>query len=514
MFKQTLIAVSLVALAAPSLASTMATTPAIGRTMTTQALTTAVTATAASFTVTTQAVIDGGNTIQVTYSAAPTNAALITATVDSCGTNEAATYAGATSAGKVLNYTVQNTEDSLPIGCVLTFGATPAKFAKADIVGGPITATASWTIVGSGVDPVATPKPIISMLGKDQFGLVATTKANAIVDVNAGRKAYTPTGSDVIVLTHKDFEVGTGGAAATKSIITVNGNFAWADDHLVAGFQVGARDGQTPIAVTGDYTLGNGTNAPLPTATTLSLHNATPTADQTATITFTPLIDDLQGTAAVTDDVLATSLPNEAFTASNAVSFTDLSTAATAGSQAVAATSAGAWGLNGASVKVFSVPFGAEVESHSLFVSNSGTSTGALTASVVWNGNAAITVDLGNVQPKANKYINLIAAMTAAGNKPAFGRADVTFTVNAPAADITFTAGYTTAAGRANLFMVEQANMSTIANAAKTSSATAATDAAAAHAATDIVCSNLAAGTDGTGTDTAGDSKFKTTACP
>jgi hypothetical protein len=290
--------------------------------------------------------------------------------------------------------------------------------------------------------------------------------------------------------------------------------------------------------------LGDGTNAPLPTATTLSLHNANPTADQTATITFTPLIDDLQGTAAVTDDVLATSLPDEAFTASNAVSFNDLASTPVAGSQAVAAISAGAWGLNGASVKVFAVPFGAEVESHSLFVSNTGTSTGALTASVAWNGNAPVTVDLGNVQAKANKYINLIAAMTAAGNKPAFGRADVTFTVNAPAADITFTAGYTTAAGRANLFMVEQANMSTIANAtkissastltqattaanestaaavdaaaAKTSSATAATESAAAHAATDIVCSNLAAGAQTTAdvdVDMA-DTKYYHTNCP
>jgi hypothetical protein len=113
-------------------------------------------------------------------------------------------------------------------------------------------------------------------------------------------------------------------------------------------------------------------------------------------------------------------------------------------------------------VKVFAVPFGAEVESHSIFISNKGDSTGAISASVAWNGNAPVTVDLGNVQANANKYINLIDAMTAAGNKPTFGRADVTFTVNAPASEITFTAGYTTAAGRANLFLEQQAGIDTI----------------------------------------------------
>jgi hypothetical protein len=153
-------------------------------------------------------------------------------------------------------------------------------------------------------------------------------------------------------------------------------------------------------------------------------------------------------------------------------------------------------------VKVFAVPFGAEVESHSLFVANSGVSTGAITGSVVWNGNAAVAIDLGNVQANANKYLNVIAALDAIGAKPAFGRADITFTVNSPAADITFTAGYTTAAGRANLFMAEQANMSTIANAAATSSA-------AANTAAGVVCSNLVAGTDGLGA-----AAYATTACP
>lgn len=477
MFKQTLIAVSLVALAAPSLASTITTNPAAGAVMTTQALTSAATATAASFVITTAAAMDGGNTIQVTYSAVPTNPAAISATIGSCGTAPAVNYAGVTSAGKVLNYSVQNDEDELPIGCELTFGLDATKhptFSKADIVAAAITATASFTIVGTGVDPVAAAKPIISMLGKEQYGLETFAAADAIVDVNAGRKAYVTGDSDTITLKHKDFGVGIGGATTTKSIITVSGNFAWADDPLTEAFDVGERNGQTPITVTG-YGIGDGTNAPVPTSTTLSVYKLNPAADDDATIVMAPLTDAGEGETLV----VATSLPNEAFTATNTVSFNDLAADPKPGSQAVAAISAGAWGLNGASVKVFAVPFGPEVTAHNIFVSNKGASTGALSASVAFNGNAAITVDLGNVEANANRYINLIDAMIKAGNKPTFGRADVTFTVNAPAKDITFTAGYTTDIGRTNLFMVEQANISTISDAAKSQAAAGAVDAAA-----------------------------------
>ena len=130
-------------------------------------------------------------------------------------------------------------------------------------------------------------------------------------------------------------------------------------------------------------------------------------------------------------------------------------------------------------MKVFSVPFGSEVESHSIFVANSGASTGAITGSLAWNGNAAVAFDLGNVQAGANKYLNVMAALDAIGEKPAFGRGDITFTVNSPAADITFTAAYNTAQGRANLYMAEQANMSTLSSAAATSAAAANAAAAA-----------------------------------
>jgi hypothetical protein len=533
MFKKTIIAASLLGLASTGSASTI--TVAAPAVKSDQGILTSVGVAGASFVVATEVAITSGSTVQVAYNKAPTNPSAVSAAVAACGGTPTVTYAGATSGGTVLNYTVNNTAANLPIACSLTFGATAApSFAKADVVAGAITASASWTVVGTGVDPVAAPKTIVSMLGKDQYGLVVATKANATVDVEAARKAYTNAETaDTIVLTYKDFG---GGATDTKSVITVTGDFSWADDPQTAAFDVGVRRGQTPIAVAG-WALGDGTTAPKPTATTLSLYKATPADGEQATITFTPLVTAGTGTVAITDDHAAVSLPNDSFTVSQVTSFTDEVAAPNTGSgtQSVASASAGAWSLNGASVKVFSVPFGSEVESHSIFVSNKGATTGAISGSVAWNGNAPVAIDLGNVQANGNKYLNVMAALEGIGAKPPFGRADITFTVNSPAADITFTAGYTTAAGRANLYMEEQANLSGISNAAKTSSAAAATssaagatsaaasatsaaaaatDAAAAHAAVDVTCANLVAGEDGTGTGADGDAKYNTTACP
>jgi hypothetical protein len=537
MFKKTIIAASLLGLASTGSASTI--TVAAPAVKSDQGILTSVGVAGASFVVETEVAITSGSTVQVAYNKAPTNPSAVSAAVAACGGTPTVTYAGATSGGTVLNYTVNNTAANLPIACSLTFGATAApSFAKADVVAGAITASASWTVVGTGVDPVAAPKTIVSMLGKDQYGLVVATKANATVDVEAARKAYTNAETaDTIVLTYKDFG---GGATDTKSVITVTGDFSWADDPQTAAFDVGVRRGQTPIAVAG-WALGDGTTAPKPTATTLSLYKATPADGEQATITFTPLVTAGTGTVAITDDHAAVSLPNDSFTVSQVTSFTDEVAAPNTGSgtQSVASASAGAWSLNGASVKVFSVPFGSEVESHSIFVSNKGATTGAISGSVAWNGNAPVAIDLGNVQANGNKYLNVMAALEGIGAKPPFGRADITFTVNSPAADITFTAGYTTAAGRANLYMEEQANLSGISNAAKTSSAAAATssaagatsaaasatsaaaaatDAAAAHAAVDVTCANLAAGADADGNAggdvTAASTKYIATACP
>jgi len=410
---------------------------------------------------------------------------------------------------------------------------TGAKFAIADVSTTPISVTASFTDVGDGIDP-ATIRELISLTAADQFSLTMTTKADAIVDVESDRYDFVPNAADTIVFalanTHGTAEVNTAataqngtisGAGLTGVEYVIDGNFAWAErvgeDPVVPGFQLAAG----AVACAGGGGVTEGTLLKAPTASSYTFTTATAAA---VTCTLTPQAN-----------AKKISLPTDDFDISATASFNDLAASPKAGTQAVASKDAGEWGINGASVKIFSVPFGSEVESHSIFVSNSGEATGAITGSMVWNGNDAVTFSLGNIQAGANKYLNVIDALTAAGEKPAFGRADITFTVNAPAADITFTAAYNTAEGRANLYMQQQANLFALSSSAKTSSAAAATssaasatsaaagatsaaaaatDAAAAHAATDIVCSNLVAGEDGTGNGADGDAKYNTTACP
>jgi len=518
MFKRTLVALGLAATAAQGMAATIAATTV---TVTPQAIETATNVTGASFVIDTAVNIASGSVLNVTYSAAPSNAATIDTSIagsGGCAATDTLTYAGATNGGKTLNYTFVTADGNPTDGiCKLTFGTAAAKqaaFKKADVTVAGITVSSSFTVVGAGVDPVlAANVGNLVKLGLDQFKLTKTTGADAVINVNAPalRKAYVSGTTDVITMTHVDADAtaGTTGATATSSKIVVTGDFSWADDAATAGFQISG-DAIALTATGAGAAPALGTGADKPTATTITILDSAPANGDTYTLTFKPLTL-----------TKAVELPVTAFSASATTTYTDL--ASSTGTQSASA-ALGAWALNGATVTVYSVPFGPEVESHSIFVSNSGATTGEITASMLYGGNDPVKFSLGNIAAKGNKYINLMAALEALGEKPAFGRADVTFTVNAPAAAITMTAAYNTAEGRANLFMQEQANIASISNAAKTSSATAATqatasatDAAAAAASADTACSNLAAGADANGTTThtgLANTWYNKTACP
>jgi len=493
MFKKTLVALSLLGVAAHSGASTVTSTQ-IEKSE--QAILTSTVVAGPQFLVTTATAIAAGSTLQLDYSAAPANMATITAAAAAgtnageCGTAAEITYAGATNGGKTGNYTVSTSDANIKSGCVLTFGGTvKPTFAKADVQAAVVTVGSSFTVVGAGVDPSATAGKLVGMATGNQFGFTVTTEADAEVDVNELRKKYVTGTSDTIVLKYTD--VVAQGATGDKVVYTITGDFAWADDPLTAAFDVGLRNNQTPIALSAGLTFGNGTTHPKPTATTLTIVEAAPAHNDVVTVTFTPLTNAGLTDTNAANDVVAVALPSTDFKVEAVVYYTDevSGNGVVAGTGTLALTSAkadngGSWSLNGASVKVFSVPFGSEVESHSIFVSNNGSATGAVTASVAWNSKAAVTVELGDIIANGNTYLNLISALEGIGEKPAFGRADVTFTVNAPKDNITFTAGYTTAAGRANLYMEEQVNLAGISNAAKTSAAAAAADAA-------IACDNV-----------------------
>ena len=555
MFKKTLVALSLLCVAAHSGASTVTSTQ-IEKSE--QAILTSTVVAGPSFTVTTATAIAAGSTLQLDYSAAPANMATITAAAaagtgaNQCGTAAAITYAGATNDGKTGNYTVSTSDANIKLGCVLTFGGSvKPSFTKADVQAAVVTVGSSFTVVGAGVDPSAIAGKLVGMATGNQFGFTVQTKADAEVDVDTPslRTAYVSGTADTIALKYTD--VTAQGATGDKVVYTITGDFAWADDPLITGFQILDRDSQEAISLSAGLAFGNGTTGPKPTATALTIIEAAPAHNDVVTVTFTPLTDANLTDTNATNDVVAAALPSSSFAASAVVHYTDevsgVGVTAGTGTLALASKAAGAWTLNGASVKVFSVPFGSEVESHSIFVSNNGSATGAVTASVAWNSKAAVTVDLGDIIANGNTYLNLISALEGIGEKPAFGRADVTFTVNAPKDNITFTAGYTTAAGRANLYMEEQVNLSGISNAAKTSAAantaalstidgeigavdtvvdsilvdtgtTLQAEIDGVEATVDRTCANLAAGADDTsnaaaGFDVVDDSRYTAAAC-
>jgi hypothetical protein len=512
MFKKTLLAVSLLGVASHGAASTLAVTETV---TSPQAVTTSTELAAAdAITLTTnQASIAAGAVLKLTFSAAPNNATLIDQS--STGDCAALSYSGTTDAGKTLNYTLTA---AVLTGCEIHFGdndkdGTPAgdvtaTFDIADVGTTPVTVSASFSDIGDGIDP-ATAVDVISKAAADQYS-VTVAGTSKIVNVENERKSFTAGADDTITITFGDTGPGLEvSAASTDVTFEIDGDFGWADDAATAAvYDVAA--GAIGCTTTGGGAVTVGTGASAPTASLYTFNVAAPVNGDVITCTLTPQVG-----------VLAVELPQDDFDVSGTVAFTDEEAAA--GTQAIASTDAGQWGINGASVKVFSVPFGAEVESHSIFVSNSGDTTGAITGRMVWNGNAPVDFSLGNISANANKYLNVIDALGA--EKPTFGRADITFTVNAPAAAITFTAGYTTAAGRANLFMEQQANIDGISSSASSSAATAATQSTtaatqstAAASSADTACANLAAGLSaddaGAGAADSGDGVYATTACP
>jgi hypothetical protein len=423
-----------------------------------------------------------GKSMQITFNKALIPALMPTTLTEDdsaagcdAGAITSVTYAGLTNSNKTANYSFVGDNSKDPGDCIVK--VNKMYFAKADLTTSGITAVSSFTLIGSGVSPSIS-KTVLD-LTKDQFKVTVDTAANEKINVNTARKTYVGDTKDTIVFTVGDLAgADTLGGTVTGQEITITGDFSWADDPSTTAFDpTTAGDRATvPVAITG------GAAFVAAKSSTSSLVFSDTNNDGAYTLTLTPIVNNNLGDADLTDDVNAVAIPVSTYTVGTKVAYTDVSVDALgadktlAGSQLVAGVAAGAHALNGASTKVFAVPFGPEVESHNIFVSNSGASAGAITGTLNYAGNTAVDFPLGTANPGVT-YLNIVSALAALGEKPAFGRGDISLTVNAPEADITFTAGYTTAAGRANLFMQEQANIATVSNAALTK-ATAANTAA------------------------------------
>jgi hypothetical protein len=107
-------------------------------------------------------------------------------------------------------------------------------------------------------------------------------------------------------------------------------------------------------------------------------------------------------------------------------------------------TAVGSWALNGPTVTVYNVPFGANIGQF-LWVSNSSTLEGEISATVTIDGTVLGPYELGTAAGNDNTPIAqvLSSAMAAAGETPMDGeRGDVSVTVNANDNNITVYGGY------------------------------------------------------------------------
>jgi len=309
---------------------------------------------------------------------------------------------------------------------------------------GATVAFSASTGAGTAMDALATTTPLGSAV--DQYPIVLTTIFDATVDVEADKKAYvsnTASGSTTTTdLAKITIAPGTGTVgqvadvsasgvlsydasgvtavvAGTDSVVhTITGDFAYLDnDTATAGVQTTDNT---------DYvSTGTGCTVAIPTAGT--------------TVTLTDTLSDFCQISLVAGTTNV--IPTQTFTADSVFTYTP------SGGSAVTSTTSGqalgSWALNGASVTVYSMPFGSAVEQY-LWVSNAGASSATISGTVTQGGATWGPYTLDTIAGKSTSKVNddLATQLAADGKVINFSRANVTLSAPVKAADITVNASY------------------------------------------------------------------------
>jgi hypothetical protein len=283
---------------------------------------------------------------------------------------------------------------------------------------------------------------VVSAYNADELSMVVTKAWDGVVDVDNALKKFTSAGdgttSDIAIWTLTNDAVNDNDAAVTGFTVVVNGDFSFLD----AGATAGAVDinasthGRLEFDTSTTGTCGIMTaatfNAAMTTATYTCTVASPTTASETVTGTWT-LGSAPNAMAARTYTVDITTKYNDQ--------------AATARTEAtVAAGAIGAWTENTANVTAYSVPFSNSV-TRMLWISNTGSSDGAVTGTVEAGGVSYGPYALGTVAAKSNLAVGqeldtklaADAAWTAAGYT---SRANVTFSVGVSSAKVELSAGY------------------------------------------------------------------------
>lgn len=380
-----------------------------------------------------------GDTIQITYSGASLDedyshpTAALTAGTTTAGTctsaNLSVSFAGLS--GNVATYTVgasdgANTDCSIALPAVDVDGAS---LASADTFSIAVSTSRGY----GALETIAATKLVD--VAAAEITSVVTTKFDNTIDVNDDRESFTTGSSDVATFTLAD--AGGGAALSTTSTMTVTGDFSWASSTSTGGTVT-----YPQAAVTA---AGAGLGAVTKSATSISWIAS---AADVFTLTLTPPT----GADVVT-------LPATDFDWSTSIKYTNGTDAAVLTESASAASGAGSWDLNGASITALGISNSPSV-TPMIWIQNSGTSNGSISGSVNCNGSTITIADLGTASAKSNTKVGeaIQAAVDAAGTCPTTNtRYDATVTVNGPAADITMNASYkvTAADGATDRVMLE-----------------------------------------------------------
>jgi len=297
---------------------------------------------------------------------------------------------------------------------------------------------ASATSTGAAMDTTTGSASVMSTVA--QYTFTVGTAFDQTVDVEQNSKAFvgsdTTTGTDVLTLTYAAGTTAAGATAtvngsgvltqttATTAIVgsaesavhTITGDLAFMDDAAAtAGVQSSA--GLSATA---------GTVALQTTGTSFTLTDANPIASTTITLT---------------KDQTAAVIPTQTFAGSAVISYTSNSTAATS---AITYSGIGTWGLNGAAITVYGVPMGTTVD-RMIWINNKGTSTAAVTGTVIAGGVTTDSLALGSLAAKTSMSVDeaIDTALAAAGvTLPANSRATITLSAPVKAADVTVSASY------------------------------------------------------------------------
>ena len=275
----------------------------------------------------------------------------------------------------------------------------------------------------------------------DQFG-VDIVKANALVDVENSRKKFSATDS-----------AGGTGHSTTVDVISAEINTLAAYTSAIGlgttatGLAATINDGSTSIlpatsvVIAGDYSwLDKASTAAFDIDATLGSVTPFAATDTSSSITLLPTVLTTAAALTLTTTGVAV-LSGKTYTAAPTLKFAN--SASVQKTRALPTVSAGAWGLNGATVTAYGIPNQAAVTPF-LWVQNAGTSAGEITGSASCSG---ATIDLGSLGSAAGDTntsvgVAVQAAVDAAGTCVVGSRYDATLTVNAKATDVTLTAGY------------------------------------------------------------------------